>query len=58
VPEALVLRSAADDTGRQSVGIRWFDYDRTDSTVNENADDSRVGRLQPEGLAAASGFAR
>lgn len=52
VTEPNIVRCAADHTGQQSIGIRWWPYDRTDWT---QADPTIVrGELQGAGLGATA----
>lgn len=44
-----LMEAPSDGTGK-SIGIRWFDYDRTDYTVETSQDPTKVGSLQPLSL--------
>lgn len=60
VPEVNVIRAPADHTGQQSIGIRWYDYDRTDYSTYALTDSwsaTNTGRIQVDGLSASAGFA-
>jgi hypothetical protein len=47
IDESDILRAPEDETMQQSVGIRWFDYDRTDYTTQLFP--NNTGRIQEEG---------